>query len=70
MIRDAVSLVSFALNTVQGPRLMDHGALWGGPNVTALVPNQRFAKRDPTYKSSNKKDLVTCCPEYGVSGHS
>ncbi len=36
MIRDALSLVSFAQNTVQGPRLMDQGALLRAPGSCAL----------------------------------
>ena len=36
MIRDAVSLVSCAQNTVQGPRLLDHGALLRAPGSCAL----------------------------------
>jgi len=36
MIRDAVSLVSFALNTVQGRLPMDHGALLRAPGSCAL----------------------------------
>jgi len=36
MIQNAVSLVSFAQNTVQGPRLLDHGALLRAPGSCAL----------------------------------
>ena len=36
VIRDAVSLLSCARNTVQGPRLLDHGALLRAPGSCAL----------------------------------
>jgi hypothetical protein len=47
VIQNAVSLVSFALNTVQGPLLTDHGALREKLNFSGIEPLSNFARRDP-----------------------
>ena len=49
VIRNAVSLVPFARNTVQGPLLMDHGALWKKPNHYRIGAWSGLSPKGPDY---------------------
>ena len=49
MIRDAVSLVSFALNTVQGRLPTDHGALLSSFHYHCIGAGSVFGPKGPDY---------------------
>lgn len=49
MIRDVVSLVLCARNTVQGRLPADHGALWEKPNQYRIGAGLVFGPKEPDY---------------------